>query len=106
VILLIVDSLLAFFAWRRPAGIAAILIIFRLCLGAAAFLGWGTGVGRVYGALLGAAAVLLIALLVPMWLPLQRERRRAELARVDAITSSPDRGALKRRAKIEERGYL
>jgi hypothetical protein len=105
-IFLIVDGLLAFFAWHRPAGIASILIIVRYGLGAASFLGWGTGVTRVYGAMLGAASVLLIALLVPIWLPLRRERRRLQLAHLDAMTSTPDRRALKRRAKIEERGYL
>jgi hypothetical protein len=106
VIFLIVDVFLAFFAWRHPAGIASILIIVRYGLGAASFLSWGTGVTAVYGAMLGAAAILLIALLVPMWLPLRRERMQAELARVDAMTSNPDRRALKRQARIEKQGYL
>jgi hypothetical protein len=105
-IFLVIDALLVFFAWRRPAGIAAIVIIVRLCLGAVVFLKWGNDVGHVYGVVLGAGAILLVALLVPMWLPLRRERRRAQLARVDAMTSRPDRKALKRRAKIEKQGYL
>jgi hypothetical protein len=105
-ILLAIDGVLVFFAWRNPAGIAAILIIVRLCLGSAIWLMWGDGVGRGYGVVLAASALLLSALLVPMWMPLRRERLQAQLARVDAMTSRPDRQALKRRAKIEERGYL
>jgi hypothetical protein len=103
--LLVVDGLLAFFAWRRPAGLAAVLVIMRLCTGAVLFLGWGSGVGRVYGAVLAVVVILLIAFLVPMWRPLRRERLRSQMERVDAMTSIPDRAALRRQAKIEERGY-
>ncbi len=78
----------------------------RLCAGGVLFLGWGSGVGRVYGAVLGIVAILLIALLAPMWRPLRQERLRMQMERVDAMTSNPDRAALRRQAKINERGYL
>jgi hypothetical protein len=107
-IALVVDGVLVFFAWRNPAGIASIVVIVRLGGGAALWLLWSraTGVSRAYGVVLAVCAVLLIALLVPMWLPLRRQRLQSQLARIDAKTSNPDRRALKRQAKIEQRGYL
>jgi hypothetical protein len=107
-IFLLVDGVLVFSAWRNPAGIASIVVILRLSGAAALWLLWSraTGVGRAYGVVLAVCAVLLIALLVPMWLPLRRQRMQSQLARVDAKASNPDRQALKRQAKIEQRGYL
>jgi hypothetical protein len=105
-ILLAVDGLLAFGAWRNPAGLATILIIVRLALDAALWLVWGKGVGLVYGVVLALGALLLVVLVVPMWLPLRKARWQAKLAGVDAMTSGPDRSALKRSARIEEQGYL
>jgi hypothetical protein len=112
-ILVAVDALLVFFAWRRPDGLATILIIVRLSVGAAMFLWFGSGLAFAYGVLTGVAAVVLLALLVPMWTPLRRERLQvrkerqlARLRRLDESTSVPDRRAFERQQKIEERGYL
>jgi hypothetical protein len=103
----VLDGLLVFFVWRNPSGIASILITLRLLAGAALGFWWGGGVAvQVYSVLLCAEAVLLAWLLAPMWLGLRRDRRQAQLARVDAMTLRPDRRALERQAKIEKRGYL
>jgi hypothetical protein len=104
---LALDGLLVSFAWRNPSGIASILITLRLIGGAAVGFWWGGGVAvSVSSVLLCAEGVLLVWLLAPMWLGLRRDRRQAQLARVDAMTLRPDRRALKRQAKIDKRGYL
>jgi hypothetical protein len=102
-----VDCALVFFAWRNPSGLAPILITLRLILGAAVSFWWGGVVAAdLYAVLLCVEATVLVWLLAPMWRTLRRDRRQAQLARVDAMTLQPDRRAIKRRAKIEKRGYL
>jgi hypothetical protein len=79
----------------------------RLLVGAA--LGFAFSHGAVsYGvaALSLSEAILLIWLLAPMWRSLRREHVQAQLARIEASASQPDRHALKNRAKIERRGYV
>jgi hypothetical protein len=104
---LLLACALGYFSWRNPSGLAPRIVIAGLFVSTVVSIARAQSafdLGR--GAIQGVEALVLVALLVPIWRELRREHRNALHSRVDVATAPIDRRALNRVSKNKRRGYF